>query len=1831
MSESYTAFLEETKKQYEALIEAGYKIEPWMGEGEPYGVDSNTLRKDIIENKHLYYLRSRAATGENNEQESGDTYMPFKDAGFKINGQEVLLNDLFRAVHDIMGHGMVHNTFSTQGEFDAYNTHAPMYSKKAQKALFLETVVYNAFYSQNKKYAPRKIYNIPNDWMNNISGRRVLDIGGSEGGWVKAITEATNNKVQTVNLDPNPGMVKSFNATPVENSNMEVKTFYEEFGEFEIYEPKVKYDVVHEAMTFQFISSEREAYIDEINSKYLKEDGLVIFEEKFQLTDKAQQEANEQAKDRYKEEFYTKEEIDDKKGKVLGDMGDMQANREQFEALLKEKYKYVEQHWDGGNFGGFIASNSKQTIDNFLEKMGGPLVADIYNKVTADQSTDIGNQLSVVTDLSGNQTEVDSNSIVTYESEAGPIRYITDENGDMVMLSDKNTLEQNPNGNIEPNFDASNKSDNNRPRINYKQLEDLWRKEGFEIGREYSHTEFIEFIEKNGSPEALTVWNLIKDKLDQFPATIMIMHQTDPRFEKVIKSKSRGKGVTVGGYALKNQIVLNSRLLSTNPERAVRTTVHELTHTVTVTMLELHKYINSDRFLKAQKSTQDKWSKIYDTVSPEQKKTLQEIFELFEEIQKSKLLEGHYGMKNINEFFAELANPEFIKELKKLEVTKSPEEKSFFERLVELVYKLFGKDVSYGADSYVLDSLSTLLEGDVDYNKYHNRAEPLFDSLEKTYQLNTQYASESELLRDANGNVIGVKPEVLEEIRKEREQIKTKARANGTWMKAPNGENTNLNEDQWVDVRTKRFKDWFGDWQNDPGNASKVVDENGEPLVVHHGTNADFNEFRNNVSWFSDSLWYANQYKTGEDGKIVDAFLNIKNPADLDMYYEHGFDKLAEMGYDGTILLDQTDGLSSRYTTTNPNQIKSATDNIGTYSTTDNNINFQIIGELGAAELSSAENIMANNKIAKQMQEAGKDAKTIKIATGWEVGADGKWRYEILDGALKIDNSKWYDGKPRNTEDGVISKVSDIYDNAVLFEAYPQIKNMQVIFSKEIKTGEGMFVNDTIYLSYNQIFAGKADLREILVHEIQHAIQYTEGFSTGGDLGTGAEVMGEKYATEVRTRNSLMERQEKIEGYINDPLLNKIQELLTEKPEIQEYEFEQIAQELGESTENVRNLMEEVSRTYETINIHELKDIREDISEDISNINAPYGNQGAYQALAGETEARNVQTRVDMTVEERRQTLLEETEDIPRDEQVFVYGGRMQRSIEGPASTEKLTAISEFLGKTKLAESVTMLSNKEVLDMVKRVKGEKSYKELGIEGGKIKGFTYQGNIYLNTEAATLDTPLHEFGHLYNKWLKENRREIYNRGIQLVQQEIENPTSEIKDTIDFVRAAQPSLTGEALAEEILTELMGKKGLEALNSKKKKGPILEWLEQVWDEIKGILGLSQYTTEEILGMNLNDYTEAAATDLMRGRPMVEMFSNKILGNKNTRIEVTYIEESRRKELEEQGVIRVEKDLTFMRGAQAVTTSPDDMVVGTVSVSDTDGKNITTIRSTEGTGGLYFITKFKEVWAFKAKNTATSIARAINKARAENGGRTYFLLVKGSDDKLLSNPQGVTNALNITTALMDAGLVTKSDMREAVIDALKAHEAVIDIPLNASIVEIKENISSFFKDEKKITFEKRGDAVKQLVGNLNKTKSFRKNRKEIAKFLGVDPKQFTKAADVRNAVALISAEGRLVGLNSGDIYAAVEINHDVEVVEGDHEVFEASIVEIDENGNKVQPKLILIDGSHSGYTEMQFNDGRKFEDFPANKVTTAFNNNVLGRNTFSWGRGTIREDTKP
>lgn len=130
---------------------------------------------------------------------------------------------------------------------------------------------------------------------------------------------------------------------------------------------------------------------------------------------------------------------------------------------------------------------------------------------------------------------------------------------------------------------------------------------------------------------------------------------------------------------------------------------------------------------------------------------------------------------------------------------------------------------------------------------------------------------------------------------------------------APNGQPSNLNEVQHRIVRTPQFKNWFGDWENDPENASKALDENGEPLVLYHGTNngrfidesgvfarqrnrlgfRNYFPFRTPIQlnenqglwFFTDDPKVAETYMGSERNvgrRLVPAFLSIKNPLIVD-------------------------------------------------------------------------------------------------------------------------------------------------------------------------------------------------------------------------------------------------------------------------------------------------------------------------------------------------------------------------------------------------------------------------------------------------------------------------------------------------------------------------------------------------------------------------------------------------------------------------------------------------------------------------------------------------------------------------------------------------------------------------------------------------------------------------------------------------------------------------------------------------------------------------------------------------------------------------------------
>lgn len=230
----------------------------------------------------------------------------------------------------------------------------------------------------------------------------------------------------------------------------------------------------------------------------------------------------------------------------------------------------------------------------------------------------------------------------------------------------------------------------------------------------------------------------------------------------------------------------------------------------------------------------------------------------------------------------------------------------------------------------------------------------------------------------------------------EEENIIKKAKSDGSYMKAPNGNPTNLNEKQWVQVRTKAFKEWFGDWENNPEDASKVIDENGEPRVVYHGTYANFNAFdeshlgdvtnlnATNEDWAKTShigFWF-NDNKIGFYTKHKLVFLNVRNPlefasmeslVDEMSYYDSGedFKRSNSDGYDSVIVLEDEEMGGRSYSVFNDNQIKSATENNGGFSSHNDDIRFREVKDKnGEKSLVGLHNI-SEEKLRKALRQGG--------------------------------------------------------------------------------------------------------------------------------------------------------------------------------------------------------------------------------------------------------------------------------------------------------------------------------------------------------------------------------------------------------------------------------------------------------------------------------------------------------------------------------------------------------------------------------------------------------------------------------------------------------------------------------------------------------------------------------------------------------------------------------------------------------------------------------------------------------------------------------------------
>nr|DAH20140.1 MAG TPA: cytosine DNA methyltransferase [Caudoviricetes sp.] len=303
-----------------------------------------------------------------------------------------------------------------------------------------------------------------------------------------------------------------------------------------------------------------------------------------------------------------------------------------------------------------------------------------------------------------------------------------------------------------------------------------------------------------------------------------------------------------------------------------------------------------------------------------------------------------------------------------------------------------------------------------------------------------------------------------------------------------------------------------------------------------------------------------------------------------------------------------------------------------------NDIRFSLAGERGAAAADKAEERTArmdNLSVARKMEEEKKDAKAIKMATGWERGADGKWRYEMPDAKIKDTMDVGGGHIVKRYEDDMLwngGKLSEVIDAPELFKAYPQLKDVLIdtdaIMNDMPSNGEYNSKTNTITIHADEL----KYMNGILNHEIQHAIQDIEGFSKGG--------------SPILVRGEVKKR--------FDEVTKQIKQLRAEGKE-----------------DEAKALIEKNRGLY---NAYQKND-----------------DYNSYKSLAGEVEARNVSARLNMTPEERRKSLAESTEDVARKDQIFLGVGDVSFSLRDMADGKES-------GAADIAEDLKSLNTPDEVD-----------------------------------------------------------------------------------------------------------------------------------------------------------------------------------------------------------------------------------------------------------------------------------------------------------------------------------------------------------------------------------------------------------------------------------------------------------------------------------------------------------------------------------------------------
>lgn len=291
---------------------------------------------------------------------------------------------------------------------------------------------------------------------------------------------------------------------------------------------------------------------------------------------------------------------------------------------------------------------------------------------------------------------------------------------------------------------------------------------------------------------------------------------------------------------------------------------------------------------------------------------------------------------------------------------------------------------------------------------------------------------------------------------------------------------------------------------------------------------------------------------------------------------------------------------------------------------------------------------------AVEMRNQEKSNEEIRKETGWFVGMDGKWRFEISDADIRFDAEGDLQGKNKND----VKTLADYISHDKLFEAYPDLAEVPVYFA-EIQNGSyGSYSRGLDEITLNRsLMEDPKELLDTLVHEVQHAIQERERFAPGASkaywnrrLEEGGDVRTRKEKQEVaRLQKELDEMKKSDPEFVADmEKLNKMAPSVS-RGAINWDTLEQIEPDPPEwvAFDKERDQLEEKygDRIYDWFFL------RDQI--EMNRKNREWTPGELYYNTAGEIEARDSAARRTLTEAQRK----EKTPNLGNDNTVFVEDG----------------------------------------------------------------------------------------------------------------------------------------------------------------------------------------------------------------------------------------------------------------------------------------------------------------------------------------------------------------------------------------------------------------------------------------------------------------------------------------------------------------------------------------------------------------------------------------------